>query len=222
MHAGRADRKHTRLCLPGRAFLFEVGDMDQIQRSAVAFRRLLDYQYIIRLGRKNVLYEFVLDFDRDDFLHLIGLHKMRDLRELKRSAASIFVDCLKGKITDKMLMKSEFFDELGSRFADFDQLEAILDDNRSVFRCNLHTMQAYSTIIADYLLQTEHHDKTFYLFTERRHGGNRQFCKSFFEKGKTDYANGQMRLTLLYKEKVNKRTGERQVQYQKLSEKVPI
>ena len=191
--------------------------MDKLQERAISFKRLLDYQYIIKLGRKHKLYELVIDFEKQDFFHLIGFQKLVDLRFLKRSSERIFTEALKGNITYSMIEKSQHFDELGYRFEYFDLIESILDDNQLVFKCNLNSMQVYSSIKADYLLQNFKDNMTFYIFVEQRKNSKSQFCKSFFENSILDYTLGQTKMTLLYKEKINKKTGERIVQLDKLS-----
>jgi len=193
--------------------------VDKLQERAVAFRQLMNYQYVIKLGRKGQIYSFVIDFQKQDFFHLIGLQKLIDLRFLKRSAEYIFNSCLKGKLTFPMLEKSEYFEELGYRFEYFHLLEKILDDNELVFKCNINSMRVYSNIKADYMLQNFRDDLIFYIFTEKRTNADTQFCKSFFENSEKDYSKGQTKMTLLYKEKINKITGESEIQYDKLSNK---
>ena len=214
-------RQKTFKALPfGRAFLLQGGEtMDKLQERAIAFRQLMNYQYVIKLGRKGQIYSFVIDFQKQDFFHLIGLQKLIDLRFLKRSAEYIFNSCLKGKLTYSMLEKSEYFDELGYRFEYFHLLEKILDDNELVFKCNINSMRVYSNIKADYMLQNFRNDLIFYIFTEKRTNADTQFCKSFFENSEKDYSKGQTKMTLLYKEKINKITGESEIQYDKLSNK---
>lgn len=193
--------------------------MDKLQERAIAFRQLMDYQYVIKLGRKGQIYSFVIDFQKQDFFHLIGLQKLTDLRFLKRSSEYIFNSCLKGKLTYSMLEKSEYFDELGYRFDCFHLLESILDDNELIFKCNINSMRVYSNIKADYMLQNLKDELTFYIFTEKRSNADTQFCKSFFENSEKDYSKGQTKMTLLYKEKINKITGKSEIQYDELSDK---
>lgn len=192
--------------------------MDKLQERALAFKKLMDYQYYIKLGRKGNLYEFTIDFKPSDFFHLIGLQKLIDLRFLKRSAEYIFNECLKGNITYSMIAASQYFDELGYRFEYFNQLENILDSNNLVFKFNKNSMQIYSRIIADYMMKHTRDNLVFYLFTERRNKSNNQVCKSFFENSFTDYSRGQTNLTLLYKEKTNIKTKENQIQYDRLTQ----
>lgn len=45
------------------------------------------------------------------------------------------------------------------------------------------------------------------------------YCKSLFFKDNNDYTKGQTKYTLLYKEKINLKTGEVQIQYDRLNQK---
>ncbi len=118
-----------------------------------------------------------------------------------------------------MLEKSKYFHELGYRFSHFHLLEKILDDNELVFKYNFNSLRLFSNIKADYLLQALNEYLTFYIFIEKRPNANTLFCKSFFENSVKDYTQGQTKMTLLYKEKINKKTGERIIQYDRLSSK---
>ena len=54
--------------------------MDRLQICAKAFEHLLDIKYHIIIGRKGKLTELNLFFELTEFHHLIGLHKLHDLR----------------------------------------------------------------------------------------------------------------------------------------------
>lgn len=54
--------------------------MDHLQKCALAFEHLLDINYHIIIGRKGKSVELNILFDPIEFHHLIGLHKLRDLR----------------------------------------------------------------------------------------------------------------------------------------------
>ena len=51
--------------------------MDKLQLCAKAFQKLLEYEYHFIIGRKGKLREFYLNFDKADFHHLSGLHKLK-------------------------------------------------------------------------------------------------------------------------------------------------
>lgn len=80
--------------------------MDKLQQRAIAFKQLINYQYKIKLGRKGQIHNIVIDFQKQDFFHLIGLQKLKDIRFLKHSSEVIFNNCLKGNLTYEMLKKA--------------------------------------------------------------------------------------------------------------------
>lgn len=193
--------------------------MDKLQERAIAFKHLLDYEYKIKLGRKGKITDLTIDFERSDFFHLIGLHKLTDVLTGNMATSKLFDDCLKGRISYSMIEKSEFFFKLGNRFEYFDKLEEMLDSNNMIFKCNTNRMKSYSRIIADFELKNIYEELIFYIFIEKRAYSDKQYCKSFINDNVVDYTYGQTKMTLLYKEKINKVTGEKEIQYNKLSDK---
>ena len=140
--------------------------MDKLQERAFMFKRLLDYEYKIVLGRKGKKTEIVITFEKTDFPHLIGLHKLTDVLNGNIATEKLFDECLKGKVSYDSISQSEFFPKLGNRFEYFDKLETMLDSNDIIFKCNNNNMAAFSRIIADYELKNIYEDLVFYLFIE--------------------------------------------------------
>lgn len=97
-------------------------------------------------------------------------------------------------------------------------IEQLLDDNRLVFRYNTKLNQ-FSLIEAEYLLSTPHKGKDIYIFIAKNEVSGTYYCRSFFPKEQTDYTKGQAIYTMLYKEKVCLSTGEKQIQYDRLTPK---
>ena len=192
--------------------------MDKLQERACSFRRLLDYEYKIVLGRKGRKTELVISFEKTDFPHLIGLHKLTDVLNGNIATDMLFNKCLKGDISYEMISKSRFFQKLGNRFEYFDKLEDMLDSNDMIFKCNTNNMAKYSRIIADFELKNVYEDLIFYLFIEKIHCSEELYCKSFIQENTIDYTYGQTKMTLLYKEKINRKTNERITQYNRLSD----
>lgn len=225
MHTRCADRKHSKLCCYGRAFLLILcrvhaeEDMDKLQERALSFKRLLDYEYKIVLGRKGKTTEFVINFEKTDFPHLIGLHKLTDVLNGNIATEKLFDECLTGKVSFATISKSKFFHKLGNRFEYFDKIEIMLDSNDIIFKCNTNNMSSFSRITADFELKNVYEELIFYLFLERRNYSEKQYCKSFIQESTIDYTYGQTKMTLLYKEKINKITGESKIQYDKLANK---
>lgn len=194
--------------------------MDKLQERALAFKKLIDYEYKIILGRKGKKTELVIDFEKRDFAHLIGLHKLTDILNGNMATERLFNDCLTGKVSYATISKSNFFHKLGNRFEYFINLEIMLDSNDTVFKCNTNNMANFSRIIADFELKNIYEELIFYLFIEKRNYSEKQYCKSFIQEKNIDYTYGQTKMTLLYKEKTNKITGNVEIQYDRLFGKI--
>ncbi len=194
--------------------------MDLLQACAESFERLLPYQYHIIAGRKGKTREFTISFEQADFHHLAGLHKLTDnVRFMTGKRAAIMQEILSGKLTLSQAQKSAFFQQMEPRLRPLAHLEEFLDSNEIIFRYNAK-IHMFSVIQADYLLQNEFDGQAVYLFLAQRMGDDTQVCRTFFPKEDKDYAEGQPRYTLLKKEKINRKTGEVIVQYDRLTPKI--
>lgn len=190
---------------------------DKLQRCAVAFSELLNVQYKIILGRKGQSINITLGFDETQFVHLAGLHKLTD-NEFLRTASrkKVFDAALNGSISYETVSKSPNFDEIQDRIEYFEFLEKMLDSNNIIFRYNSE-QNVFSLIQADYLMQSQYNSSDVYIFIDKLKDSDVHFCRSFFPKGDKDYTIGQAKYTLLYKEKINLKTGESVVQYDRIS-----
>ena len=191
--------------------------MDLLQECAKSFESLLPFQYHIVAGRKGKILDFTISFDRADFHHLAGLHKLTDnVRFLTGKRAIVMQEILSGRLTIAQARQSVFFSQMEPRLKPLSHLEQFLDSNKIIFRYNskAHT---FSVIQADYLLQNDFEGQPVYLFLAQRAGKSTQVCRTFFPKAEKDYAQGQPRYTLLKKEKINRNTGEITVQFDRFS-----
>lgn len=191
--------------------------MDLLKKCAMGFNLLLRYKYRFVLGRKGRLKEFTISFEKSDFHHLAGLHKLRDNAKIQQGKRSdIFDSILSGEITLEHIQKSEFYNEMKERLEPLCHLGDFLDNNELIFHYN-KKFNKYSLVQADYLLENSHMNQIIYLFLgAREEHENEQMCRTFFLKHKLDYTSGQEKYTLLKKEKINIETGEVQVQYNRL------
>jgi len=190
--------------------------MDYLQICAKAFEKLLDVQYHIVLGRKGKLVNLNILFEPKEFHHLIGLHKLHDLRLARGNREKIFYEILAGKISMEDLKKSRYYSEIQKRLEPFYKIENIFDSNKVVFRYN-SKLQTFSLIEAEYLLSTPYENTDIYIFLDRQAGSDFFFCRSFFQKELKDYTKGQAVYTLLKKEKITISTGDREMQYDRIS-----
>ena len=210
------DRKKMPILSPSIATGFFVGAMmDKILACAKAFEKLLDTQYFVTVAHKGNKIDFSIEFEIVDFHHLIGLHKLKDLRIAREEREDVFQKILDGKITDKDIKRSRHFSEIERRLELFINFEDILDSNRLVFRYITPPSQ-FSLIQAEFLLSTPYQNEEVYIFVDKKEKSNEKyFCRSFFPKTNKDYSVGQTKYTLMYKEKRTLSTGEVLVQYER-------
>jgi len=196
--------------------LFTEDHMDNLQACAKVFEHLLGIKYHIVIGRKGKLTELNLLFDPTEFHHLLGLHKLLDLRLARGNREKIFYQILAGGISIDDLKKSLYFSVIQKRIEPFSKIENILDSNKLIFRYN-KKLQSFSLIEAEYLLSTPYENTDIYLFLDQRPEPNCFFCRSFFPKEDKDYTKGQAVYTLLKKEKTILSTGNTVIQYDRLT-----
>lgn len=189
--------------------------MDILQQCAWNFDRLTNIRYRMIIGRKKRTLELVLTFDGSEFHHLAGLHKLKsNLMVRTVPHLTLFERLLAGRWSLENIAHEDEFPLIRDRIAYLAGLEDFLDSNRLVFRFDYR--RAYPSVLkADFLLQNDVEGEGLYLFLAKRRESDAYVCKSFFPKAGKDYAKGQERYTLLYKEKTNLLTGETVVQYDK-------
>ena len=201
------------------AFSFFLGDgMDKLYECAKGFKKLLSKRYHIIIGRKGKAAELNIQFEDVEFHHLIGLHKLKDLRIARENRGRVFADILSRKIVLSDIEKSRYYDKIKDRLEPFIKIELLLDENNLVFRYN-ERKQTFSVIEAEYLLSSPYENTDVYIFLDRKEGEKEFFCRSFFPKRGKDYTAGQAVYTLLLKEKIDINTGESQLQYNRLISK---
>ena len=175
--------------------------MDKLKEAALLFQKLLGVKYKIILGKKGKLTEFYIDFNKEDFFHLIGLQYLKDLPQLKKNRAFIFDKILSDNIPENQISKSCFYTDIEQRISDFLLFEELLDSNETVFKYSFNR-SSFSDIRAEYLLKTTYKIRTNYIFIDKRTNIDNKFCRSFFFNDKNNYCQNQVTMTLLYKEKI--------------------
>jgi hypothetical protein len=98
--------------------------MDLLQQSAWAFQHLLEYEYHFMIGRKGQMREFYLNFDKADFHHLAGLHKLKDIAQIQQGMRNrIFDRILSGEISLSLIEKSAYYGQMSQRILPLTGLE---------------------------------------------------------------------------------------------------
>ena len=219
-------RPHTRLkenvrksLAKAGLFLFSktkgVGRMRNVHDCVEAFGRLLDKEYHLVLGRKNVAVNLQINFDKKECYHLMGLQYLTDRPELAHDRGKIFDAISERRITAEHLQSSDLYYKIADRIDKLPLLESVIDSNDTIFKYN-QKLNVYSVMKADYIMKNEAEGKNVFLFLAKGGEEGRYFCRSFFPQGKMDYAKNQASWTLLYKKKVTLSTGEEEILYDRL------
>lgn len=185
--------------------------MDRLKKCAEAYNDLLDVEYNFIIGRKGNKKEIKLKFAKEDFHHLVGLHKIKDIEQIRSmQRRKIFDSILMGKITEDVIKKSAFYHQMNNRINPLTYLEVFLDSNDCIIKYDKNR-NIYSLIEADYLICGEINTTEVYLFIDENE--ERHFCRTFFPKDRSDYAQNQAKYTLLKKTKTRQSTNLCEVLY---------
>lgn len=116
--------------------LERLESMDMLKKTAIEFNKLLSINYYFEIAKKQNLHKLVLSFEKSDFYHLSGLHKLTDIAALQRepNKGKIFDNILDDNITYNLIKRSRFFTNMNVRLELSGKLEEILDSNQIVFK----------------------------------------------------------------------------------------
>lgn len=190
--------------------------MDKVQRNAVAFSRLMEFEYLLVVAYKGKQKKICLKFAKEDFHHLEGIGQLNDLTYHSMPATKTFQMALDGEITEEKLMKSrKYFSKSVNNKVDYLYLlETFLDNNEIVFNF-VKDGTGKTRIDAKIFLYTDMDGNDIYLFIDSAdEKGDVYFGRSFVAKSSYNYRIGQRKLTILWKEKIHKKTRSRELLYQ--------
>ncbi len=187
---------------------------NELLQSLFAYKRILEYSYHFVIGRKNQKVDITLSFSKKDFFHLAGLQYL-DIRELKNDREKIFHKIEHESDFLNLILNSSNYSQILERVKFVAELEKFLDCNRTIFKFNNHA-SAFSLINADFILKNSNTTQNMYVFISKvGKGSDTYFCRSAFtrDRSEKDYTAGHTSYTLLYKEKINLITNEKQILY---------
>lgn len=189
--------------------------MHNVYDCILAFEKLLDKEYRLILGRKGVSVKLRISFEKKECFHLMGLQYLTDRPELIHDREKIFDSIRQHQITAEHLESSDHYKKIADRIDMLPLLEDIIDSNDTIFKYN-RKLNTYSVIKADYLMKNAVKGKNVFVFLAENGETGNYYCRSFFPETKMDYARNQPSWTLLYKEKTDKSTGEKEILYNRL------
>lgn len=189
--------------------------MRNVHDCVEAFGKLLDKEYHLVLGRKNIAVPLRINFEKKECFHLMGLQYLTDRPELVHDRGKIFDAIRERRITAEQLQSSDLYYKIADRIHMLPLLESIIDRNDTIFKYN-QKRNIYSVIKADYIMKSNAEERNLFLFLAENGGSGRYYCRSFFPQDKMDYTKNQVSWTLLYKKKVTLSTGEGEILYDRL------
>ncbi len=206
--------------------------MDLLQKATNSFSRLLDCKYNIIIGKNKKLFAYELSFDKYDFKHIAGLHKLTDIPGVyDASSEKLYDDITKLRLDSTIINNSEYGAEPLNRLNNIIYLEDYLDNAQAIYQWN-KDKSPFSSVDADIMIKhpsTAFNNETAYIFF-KSYDNNKLKITDFFTDSitkenpvslfstKRDYTKGQMRPPkLLYKSKIDKTTGTKTVFLDELS-----
>ena len=189
--------------------------MRNVHDCVEAFGKLLDKEYHLVLGRKNIAVPLRINFEKKECFHLMGLQYLTDRPELVHDRGKIFDAIRERRITAEQLQSSDLYYKIADRIHMLPLLESIIDRNDTIFKYN-QKRNIYSVIKADYIMKSNAEERNLFLFLAENGGSGRYYCRSFFPQDKMDYTKNQASWTLLYRKKVTLSTGEGEILYDRL------
>lgn len=193
--------------------------MDKLQKIAMTYQNILQIKYYFKIAKKQVDHQFIISFEKSDFFHLAGLHKLRDVTvlRLEKNKESIFNSIVNGDISFSQIENSFFYNDIERRLLYLGRLQSLLDNNQIVFQY-LESKNNASCIKAEYLLEEGYEKDILFMFLSQRNkymsqGIPTMCCRSFFPMDRLDYSRNQPIYTLLKKVKIDTITGAKTVQY---------
>lgn len=159
------------------------------------YNRLLNTEYVILIGRKNKTCELKIHFDKQDFLHLAGLHYLSDIRQLRGDREAKYNELLLGTIPAHTIESSIYYERIKARIEALSELPSLFESDTLIFRFN-NSMSVFTKIRHDYLVEFIGYDIPRYLFL-REYKDKSFHGVSFFPEETIDYTKGETRWTIL-------------------------
>ena len=166
---------------------FEGEKMDKLQQIASSYNDMVNKQYYFEIARKQKMLCFILSFEKSDFYHLAGLHKLTDIAALQGepNKRKVFDNILNGKVSYDLLKRSRFHSKMNTKLELLTNLEDILDSNQIVFKY-IGAKNQVSRIEADCLLESVYNMNIVFIFLADRYKSQSSnvpiMCSRFFPR----------------------------------------
>ena len=137
-------------------------EQDILYQTAKFYKeKLSSRHYEIKIQKANREEQIEIRFFPESFYHLVGLHKLKDIPQVQRSARKVFQEILSGKITSNDIVRSQYFTEMEDRLQHHEEIFNIFSI-RSIFFKALH--KRFKGVTADCVICGEIPDSKLYSF----------------------------------------------------------
>lgn len=181
--------------------------MNFLYQSALAWKELTEYNYLLSYGYKKQLHSINLTFSFEDYPHLAGFQYLKDISLPNFTSAKIVDRILEGKISFEQIKKARLYEELvRPRLEALIHLKASLDNDFTLYSFHPKMYSFTTTIKADYLISGHTTVHSFIFIIQATKDGTAKcdfLCCSAFRQGDRDYASNQKHFTLLRKERLH-------------------
>jgi len=132
--------------------------MDILQQSALIWKELTEYRYLLTYGFKKVLYPLNLSFSLEDYPHLAGFQYLKDISLPNYTSKRIADRILEGKIQLEKIQEAQLFEEMVKpRLEALIRLKDSLDDEFTLYSYMPRMYPFITQIRANYLIASHIH-----------------------------------------------------------------
>ena len=166
--------------------------MNLLQKSARAWKEIIEYRYLFVYGYKKQLYPINLIFSLNEYPHLAGFQYAKDIALPNYSSAKIADRVIEGKISFDTLKKAtQYKDMIKPRLEALIHLKESLDNEFNLYSFMPRMYPFYTTIKADYLISSHTYINNFIFIinTNSQNESKCDFlcCSTFETTIKADY-----------------------------------
>lgn len=141
-----------------------------IRECALKYKKLTKYYCKITICKNLLYHNLFINFHESDFVHLAGIHKLKDMNHLIRgSKSNVFNKILTDELLCEKLEDSNYYQDIKTRLELCNSLTDILKGKFSLYSYKKNASN-FSKIEADYVLRFYYKRKQCYLFLKNRDG----------------------------------------------------
>ncbi len=165
--------------------------MMKLEESLLKYEELLKKEFVIILGKKGNLSKIEIVFNKCNYYHMAGIHKIKDKIFDTASNKAYFYDKLKDNYKIKSdIVKSNHYVEIESRLDALSLFEHFFStDFNYSYKFIKYNSNSYTNIKFIFLLKIEYNNDNFYYFLNKD-SSNKYIITSCFVENKRKYEIG--------------------------------